>query len=89
MQTSIKVLGILAIVLVAAVPSAPADTQEEVVQRTVPAAGVSMLRVSTANGGGPLLKLRTTNGGITIEKARMASTAGGDPERGRLGGDRD
>jgi hypothetical protein len=48
MQTPGKVLGMLSIVLVVATSSALAYTQ--VVQRTVPAAGVSMLSVSTVNG---------------------------------------
>jgi hypothetical protein len=50
MQTPGKVVGMLSIVLVVATSSALAYTQEEVVRRTVPAAGVSMLSVSTVNG---------------------------------------
>jgi hypothetical protein len=50
MRTPDKVLGILSIVLAVATSSALAYTQEEVVQRTVPAAGVSQLSVSNVNG---------------------------------------
>jgi Putative adhesin len=50
MQTPVKVLGLLFIVLAVATSSALAYTQEEVFQRTLPAAGVSMLSVSNVNG---------------------------------------
>jgi hypothetical protein len=50
MPTPVNVLGILAIVLAVATASALASTQEEVFQRTFPAAGVSQLSVSNVNG---------------------------------------
>ena len=50
MPTPVNVLGILSIVLAVATSSALASTQEEVFQRTVPAAGVSKLSVSNVNG---------------------------------------
>jgi hypothetical protein len=50
MPTPVNVLGILAIVLAGAASSALGSTQEEVFQRTVPAADVSMLSVSNVNG---------------------------------------
>jgi hypothetical protein len=50
MPTPVNVFGMLSIVLAVATSSALAYTQEEVVQRTIPAAGVSALSVSTVNG---------------------------------------
>jgi hypothetical protein len=50
MPTPVNVLGILSIVLAVATSSALAYIQEEVFQRTVPAAGVSKLSVSNVNG---------------------------------------
>jgi hypothetical protein len=50
MPTPVNVLGILAIVLAVATAAALANTQEEVVQRTVPGAGVTELSVSNVNG---------------------------------------
>jgi hypothetical protein len=50
MQTPVTVLGRLSIVLAVATSSALASTQEEVFQRTVPAAGVRKLSVHNVNG---------------------------------------
>jgi hypothetical protein len=50
MPTPVNVLGPLCIVLALAGSSVLAYTQEEVFQRTVPAAGVNKLSVSNVNG---------------------------------------
>jgi hypothetical protein len=50
MQKHIKVLGILSIALSAAASAALAYTHEEVLQKTVPAAGITKLSVSNVNG---------------------------------------
>src|SRR5262245_48191994 len=50
MPTPVKVLEIVVIMLAVATSSALAYTQEEVFQRTVPAAGVSKLSVRNVNG---------------------------------------
>src|SRR5712691_10324727 len=50
MQRHVKILGILSIALSAAASSALAYTHEEVLQKTLPAAGVTKLTVSNANG---------------------------------------
>jgi hypothetical protein len=50
MPTPVNVLGMLCIVLALASSSVLANTQEEIVQRTLPAAGVSQLSVSNVNG---------------------------------------
>jgi len=50
MQQHVKALGILAIVLSTAAPAALAYTHEEVLQKTLPAAGVTKLSVHNVNG---------------------------------------
>jgi len=50
MQRHVKILGILSIALSAAASSALAYTHEEVVQKTLPAAGITKLSVSNVNG---------------------------------------
>jgi hypothetical protein len=50
MPTPVNVLGILATVPAVATAAALVSTQEEVLQRTLPAAGMSKLSVSNVNG---------------------------------------
>src|SRR5713101_7768219 len=50
MQPYVKTIGILSIALSATASSALAYTHEEIVQKTLPAAGITKLSVSNVNG---------------------------------------